>query len=147
MATVLFVGEVIADGPDIVYEASTEQRRRTAWSMRGVTRPSEGTKMELRLKPLARLIDTLPEGDLERFVEAGLTGDFTCARHLLATARDTHNAPLGACEPLALLRACAQTAYTILTVGSDLIMMEVPEGALANQLVGPCSPRARTWAS
>lgn len=93
MATVLFVGEVIADGPDIVYEASTEQRRRTAWSMRGVTRPSEGTKMELRLKPLARLIDTLPEGDLKRFVEAGLTGDFTCARHLLATGPATHTTP------------------------------------------------------
>ncbi|EGD71999.1 hypothetical protein PTSG_00015 [Salpingoeca rosetta] len=138
-STVLFVGGVIEDDDHIVYRVDADKSETAETPARRAKpspSPSEGEALEVRLRPLANLISTLPLPDLKAFAKAGLTGDVAHARTLLAKAHDpaVHaQAPLDAA--LAALRACALEADTVVTVGSSLVTMQSLEPGLANEMV------------
>ena len=138
-STVLLVGGVVEDDGHIVYRVDTGQSNTVKSPARreeeSQTAP-EGEALEVRLKPLADLISTLPLADLQAFAEAGLAGNVVHARTLLARARDAavrDQAQLD--EALAVLRACAFQADTVVTVGSSLVTMQSLETDLADAMV------------
>jgi hypothetical protein len=143
-STVLFVGAVAEDGDDIMYQIDADTFQTAVSPYMGPARPPspppEGTKIEVRLKPLADLINVLPVHRLETFVNDGLTGNSAQARALLLEARAAvvdakipADADL-ADRTLAVLRTCARQACVVVTVGCDLVAMHALEPALASEV-------------
>lgn len=150
-STVLFVGAVDEDCDQIVYQLGADTVKAVSPYKSRATRPPSpppaGTKIEVRLKPLADLINTLPVPRLRDFAELGLTGNGAQARALLLEARAAvADAEIGLDKDLEdsalmTLRTCARQACAVVTVGCDLVAMEVAEPAVATEVVDMLAAR------